>query len=118
MDSCHHHPLGPLIDIRGRTTHPESIIYQANLSYTKFSFKWDPIQLEGNEHLQKYEETNGSISYLKSNMLKQLVSLKINMIVLICQDRPADQNYHPIDFIKGEQLLKLTAIDLKTALIN
>ena len=40
------------------------------------------------------------------------------MILLICQDRPAGQNYHPTHFIKGEQLFKLTAIDLKTALIN
>ena len=94
------------------------IIYQANLSYTKFAFKWDPIQFEDKTHLQKYEETNGSISYLKSNTVKQLVSLKIYMILLISQDRPAGQNYHPTHFIKGEQLFKLTAIDLKTALIN
>ena len=40
------------------------------------------------------------------------------MILLICQDRPADQDYHPTHFIKGEQLFKLTAIDLKTALMN
>ena len=94
------------------------IIYQVNYSYTKFGFKWDPIQFEENKCLQRYEETNGSISYLKSNTVKQLVSLKIYMILLICQDRPADQNYHPTYFIKGEQLFKLTAIDLKTALIN
>ena len=94
------------------------IIYQANLSHTKFAFKWDPLQFEETKHLQKYEETNGSISYLKSNTVKQLVSLKIYMILLICQDRPADQNYHPTHFIKGEQLFKLTAIDLKRALLN
>ena len=94
------------------------IIYQANLSYTKFAFKWDPIQFKENEHLQKYVETNGSISYLKSNTVRQLVSLKIYMILHICQDRPAGENYHPTHFIKGEQLFKLTAIDLKTALIN
>ena len=40
------------------------------------------------------------------------------MILLICQDRPAGQNYHPTHFIKGEQLFKLTANDLKTALIH
>ena len=75
------------------------IIYHANLSYTKLAFKWDPIQFEDNKHLQKYKETNGSISYLKSNTVKQLVSLNIYMILLICQDRPADQNYHPTHFI-------------------
>ena len=94
------------------------IIYHANLNYIKFAFIWDPIQFEGNKHLQKYEETNGSISYLKSNTVKQLVSLKIYMTLLICQDRPDDQKYHPTHFIKGEQLFKLKAIDFNTALLN
>ena len=40
------------------------IIYHANLNYIKFAFLWDPIQFEDKEHFQKYEETNGSISYL------------------------------------------------------
>ena len=40
------------------------------------------------------------------------------MILLICQDRPPGQNCDPTHFIKGEQLFKLTAIDIKTALIN
>ena len=39
------------------------------------------------------------------------------MILLICQDRPDGQNYHPTHFIKGEQSFKLTAIELKAALI-
>ena len=55
------------------------IIYQANVSCTKFALRWDPLHFEENKHLQKYEETNGSISYLKSNTVKQLVSLKIHM---------------------------------------
>ena len=116
MDSCHHILMGhPLTSEVGQSIQ-NWIIYQANLSYIKFAFKWDPIQFEDNNHLQKYEETNGSISYLKSNTVKQLVSLKIYMILLICQD--SDQDYHPTHFIKGEQLFKLTAIDLKTALLN
>ena len=40
------------------------------------------------------------------------------MVLLIYQDRSAGQNYHPTHFINCEQLFKLTAIDLKTALIN
>ena len=40
------------------------------------------------------------------------------MTVLISQDRPADQSYNLFYFILGEQLFKLTAIDMKTALIN
>ena len=94
------------------------IIYKANFNYIKFAFEWDPIQFEDNKHLQKYEETNGSISYLKSNTVKQHVSLKIYMFLLICQDTPAGQNYNRIHFIKGDQSFKLTTIDLKTALIN
>ena len=88
------------------------------LATSKFTLRWDPIQFEDNKHLQKYEETNGSISYLKSNTVKQLVSLKVYMILLISQDRPAGQNFNPAHFIKGEQLFILTATDLKTALIN
>ena len=38
------------------------------------------------------------------------------MILLICQN--SDQDYYPFHFIKGEHLFKLTAIDLKTALLN
>ena len=40
------------------------------------------------------------------------------MILLISQDSPAGQNYIPFHFILGEQLFKLKAIDMKTALIN
>ena len=74
--------------------------------------------VEDNKHLQKYEETDRSISYLKSNTVKQLVSLKIYMTLLISQDRPADQKYNLFHFILGEQFFKLTAFDMKTALIN
>ena len=85
----HKHPLSPewIHAITILLDHPLTseigklvqkwIIYQTNLSYIKFALRWDPIQFEDNKHLQKYEETNGSISYLKSNTVKQLVSLKI-----------------------------------------
>ena len=95
-----------------------SEIGQAHLNYIKFALRWDPIQFEDNKHLQKYEETNGSISYLKSNTVKQLVNLKIYMTLLFSQDRPADQENNLYHFILGEQLFKLEAIDMKTALIN
>ena len=91
---------------------------QTNLSYTKFALRGDPIQFEDNKHLQKYEETDGSVSYLKSNAVKQLVTLRIYMTLLFCQDRPADQKYNLFHFILGEQLFKLTALDMKTAWIN
>ena len=94
------------------------IICQANLGYTNVALRWDPIQFEDNKHLQKYEETNGSTSCLLSNTVKQLVNLKIYMFLLIIQDRPAGQNYNPFHSNMGEQLIKLTSIDMKTALIN
>ena len=126
----HKHPLSPewihaITIILGQTLTSEVgehiqkwIICQANLSYTKFALRWDPIQFEDKKHLQKYEETNGSISYLKVNIVKQLVSLKIYMTLLISQDRSADQKYNLFHFFLGEQLFKLTAIDMKTALIH
>ena len=58
------------------------------------------------------------MSYLKSNTVKQLVSLKKYMIMLFDQDRPADQKYNILYFTSGEQLFKLTDLDMKTALIN
>ena len=66
--SPHKHPLSPewIHAITILLSHPLTsevgqhiqkwIIYQANLSYTKFAFKWDPIQFEDNKHLEKYEE--------------------------------------------------------------
>ena len=113
MDSCHHHPLGhPLTSEIGQHIQ-KWIICQAILNYIKLGLRWDPKQFEDNKHLQKYEETNGSISYLKSNTVKQLVNLNIYMTLLFSQDRPADQENN-----LGEQLFKLKAIDMKTALIN
>ena len=107
----------PLTSEVGQTSRNGSSTKQTSTTSSLLS-NGIPYSLKINKHLQKYEETNGSISYLKSNTVKQLVSLKIYKILLICQDRPADQNYHPTHSIKGEQLFKLTAIDLKRALIN
>ena len=110
--------LGHPLTLEPRKFIQKWFIYQAILSYTKVALRWDNIKLEDNNHLQKYEETDGSSSYLKTNTVKQLVILKKYMILLISQDSPADQNYNLFYFILGEQLFKLTAIDMKTALIN
>ena len=40
------------------------------------------------------------------------------MILLISPDKPDDQKYNLSHSIKGEQLFKLKAIEMKTALIN
>ena len=76
---------------------------------------WDSIQFEDNRHLQEYDETNGSIAYQKTNRVKQLVSLRKYMILLIKQDRPADQKHNALYFILGEQWFNLTAHDMRAA---
>ena len=40
------------------------------------------------------------------------------MSLLISQDRPDAQNHNPLYFISGNQLFKLTAHDMKSALVN
>ena len=103
MDSCDHHPHGhPLTSEPGKCIQ-KWILYQGILDYTIFVITWDHIQFEDNRHLQVYEETNASIAYLKTNTVKQLVSLRKDMIQLIKQDRPADQKHNAFYFILGEQ---------------
>ena len=72
------------------------ILYQGILDYTDLVITWDPIQFEDSRHLQEYEETNGSIAYLKTNTVKQLVSLRKYMILLIKEDRPANQKHNVV----------------------
>ena len=82
-----------------------------------FAFKWiNPIQLK---RINTFKSMKNQMDpFGKANKVKQLVSLELYRILLICQDICVDQNYYPTHFIKGEQLFKLTAIDLKTALLN
>ena len=93
------------------------MLYQGILNCTDFVFKWDPVQFEDSRHHQGYVETDGSIAYLQSNIVKQLVSLRKYMILLFSQDRAADQKYTVFYFILGEQWFNLT-LDMKTALVN
>ena len=94
------------------------ILSQAILDYTDLVITWDPIEFEENRNLQKYEESNGSITYLQSNTVKQLIGLRNYIILLISQNRPADQKYNAFYFIMGEQWFKLTAHDMMSALVN
>ena len=94
------------------------ILCQAILNYTNLVIRWDPIQFEGSRHHQGYVETDGSIAYLQANTVRQLASLWKYMILLICQDRPADQKYNAFYFILGEQWFKLTARDMRAALVS
>ena len=94
------------------------ILSQAILDYTHLVITWDPIEFEENRHLQEYEESDGSITYLQTNTVKQLIGLRKYMILLIKQDRPADQKHNAFHFILGEQWFKLTAHDMRAALVK
>ena len=64
------------------------ILYQGILDYTYLVITWDPIQFGEKIDLQKYEEIDGSIAYLKYNTVKQIGSLMKYMILLMNQGRP------------------------------
>ena len=94
------------------------IIYHRIHKYTMFAVKWNPTQFKLDIHLQMYQETDGSLAYLKGHTVKKLVSLMKYMSLLIRQDRPNAQKHTPLHFISGNQLFKLTAHDMKSALVN
>ena len=79
---------------------------------------WGPIEFEDNRHLQKYEESDRSIAYLQTNTVKQLIGLRNYMILLISQNRPADQKYNSFYYILGEQWFNLAPHDMRSALVN
>ena len=65
-----------------------------------------------------YQETDGSLAYLKGHTVSKLVSLMKYMSLLIRQDRPNAQKHNPLYFLSGNQLFKLTAQYMKSALVN
>ena len=83
-----------------------------------FALKWDPTQFKLDTYLQTYQETDGSLAYLKGHTVRKLVSLMKHMSLLIRQERPNAQKHNLLYFISGDQLFKLTAHDMKSALVN
>ena len=94
------------------------ILYHRIHKYTMFAIKWDPTQFKLDIHLQTYQETDESLTYLKGHTIRKLVSLMKYMSLLIRQDGPNAQNHNLLYFISGNQLIKLTAHDMKSALVN
>ena len=94
------------------------IIWHRIHKYTMFALKWNPTQFKLDIHLQMYQETDGSLAYLKGHTVRKLVSLMKYMSLLIRQDRPNAQKHNLLYFISGNQLFRLTAHDMKSALIN
>ena len=83
--------------------------------YTMFALKWNPTQFKLDIHLQMYQETDGALAYLKGHTVRKLVSL---MKYMSLQDRPNAQKHNVLHFISGTYLFKLTAHDMKSALVN
>ena len=95
------------------------VLYHLIHDPTDFWLSWDPTDPEDIRLLQKYAESDGSISYLPSNLVKNLIGLWDFMNLLIKQDRPADEKYNKLYYLMDEQwTTKLTAHDMKSALID
>ena len=96
----------------------KEIIYHRIRKYTMFALKWNPTQFKLDIHMQMYQGTDGSLAYLKGHTVRKLVSLMKYMSLLIRQDIPNAQKHNHLYFISGNQLFKLTAHDMKSALVN
>ena len=94
------------------------IIYHRIHKYTMFALKWNTTQFKLDIHLQMYQESDGSLAYLMGHTVRKLVSLMKYMSLLIRQDRPNAEKNNLIYFISGDQLFKLTAHDMKSALVT
>ena len=94
------------------------IIYHRIHKFTMFALKWNPTQFNLDIHLQMYQENEGSLAYLKGHTVRKLVILMKYLSLLISQDRPDAQKHNPLFFISGNQLFKLTAHDMNSALVN
>ena len=68
--------------------------------------------------IEKYVESNGSTVYLPNCTVKIVISLWNYMDLLINQDKPADQQGSRFYYVMDEQWTKLTAKDMRTALVN
>ena len=56
-----------------------------------FLVSWDPTDSDDIRLFQKYAENHGSVTYLPSSIVKDVINLCNYMNLLINQDRPADQ---------------------------
>ena len=94
------------------------ILYHRIHKYTMFTLKWDPSQFELDRNLQMYQETDRTLAYLKGHTVRKLVSLMKCMSLPIKQDRPNVQKHNLLYFVSGNHLFKLTAHDMKNALVK
>ena len=85
---------------------------------TNVWLSWDPTDYEDIRLLQRYTESDGSVINLPSSTVKNLISLWDYKNILIKKNRPADQKYNKFYFVTEEQWLKLTAHDMRSALVD
>ena len=83
-----------------------------------FALQWDPTQFKLDINLQMSQETDGSLAYLKGHTVRKLVSLMKYMSLFIRKDRHNIQKHNLLYFISGNQLFKMTAHDMMSALVN
>ena len=84
-----------------------------------FWLHWDPSDPDDDiTRIEKYVESNGSTVYLPNCTVKILISLWNYMDLLINQDKPEDQQDDKLYYVRDEQWTKLTAKDMRTALVN
>ena len=81
------------------------IIYLRIHKYTMFALKWDPTQFKLNINLKTYQETDGSLAYLKGPTVRKLVSLMKYMSLLI--SRPNAQKHNLLYFISVTNVREL-----------
>ena len=68
--------------------------------------------------IEKYVESNGSTVDLPNCAVKILISIWNYMDLLINQDKPEDEKGNKLYYVSDEKWTKLTAKDMRTALVN
>ena len=94
------------------------VIYNVIDAPIDFCLHWDPSDPDDIRMIEKYVESNGSTVYLPNCTVKILISLWNYVDLLINQDKPADQHGNRLYYVMDEQWTKLTAKDMRTALVN
>ena len=94
------------------------VLYNVIDDPVDFWLHWDPSDPDDIRMIEKYVESNGSTVYLPNCTVKILISLWNYMGLLINQDKPADKQGNRLHYVMDEQWTKLTAKDMRTALVN
>ena len=96
----------------------KGVLYHLIHDATDLWLSSDPSDPDDIRLLQKYAESDGSIGYLPSTLVKNLICLWDFMNLLIKQDRPDDEKYNKLYYLMDEQWTKLIAYDMRSALID